>query len=588
MSQTNFERGENWAGARLRSLGLRVLARGRPLFAERPGTRLPLNLASMSGTSAQAGRPEGGPPQALSPCGRRVPPRRLVWIACAAGLAAILLRLPSRTHFPPTWDSVQYVLGILDYDVTLHQPHPPGYYVYIHTAKLLHLLGLSPYEALLTLSLLAGGLTVGLLTWWGGSLLGTRGALGAAVFTLFSPLSWIYAVHGDTYAVGGFFSVLVGYLCWRLLTVRTQPIWPSAIALGLAGGFRPTDAIFLLPLWLWSVRHKRLAETAVGLALFALFTVAWAAPMIADTGGWSTYRAVSGQLGNMVKRLSPLMGNLTGLRVCAVAVVASAWALLLAAWPLTLFARSRYLQSALNEARSWTFLVMWSGPALLFYLAVHFGQGGYMLLALPPAILVVTVGFVRLSELISPGQLWGVLGVIVALNFAFTWSVLITADRRREAGMRELVVACRQFSGSDTVAVTGTRTQGESHAERPLLNFRLGMSLLPQIPVYMFPLESSRLGGGAPNYGYHMRSGRKQPPISLRGVRNLILLDPGLLQLLPPGAPTEKLLDSSLAEVSLVRLEPEASLVLGPEKRLRLTVAAREASSMTGSQSLRR
>ncbi len=63
--------------------------------------------------------------------------------AVVAGIAAIALRWPFRTRLPLSWDSVQYVLGILRYDITLHQPHPPGYFLYVHSAKLLHLLGLA-------------------------------------------------------------------------------------------------------------------------------------------------------------------------------------------------------------------------------------------------------------------------------------------------------------------------------------------------------------------------------------------------------------------------------------------------------------
>ena len=75
--------------------------------------------------------------------------RSLLIFAVVAGLVAVGVRFVFRTHLPLTWDSVQFVLGVVDYDIVVHHPHPPGYFLYIHTAKLLGLVGLPPYLACL-------------------------------------------------------------------------------------------------------------------------------------------------------------------------------------------------------------------------------------------------------------------------------------------------------------------------------------------------------------------------------------------------------------------------------------------------------
>jgi len=507
----------------------------------------------------------------LTPANRPVPANQLAIAACAAGIGGILLRLPFRTHLPPTWDSVQYVLGILHYDVTLHQPHPPGYYLYVHTAKLLTNLGLRPYTALVTLSFLAGGLTVALLIWWAGRLWGKYGALGAAVFTLFSPLAWVYSTHGDTYAVSGFFTTVVGYLCWRLLTTEREPIWPSAFALGLAGGFRPTDAMFLLPLWLWSVRRKQGTQVVTGLVLFGLITAAWLWPMIASTGGWDRYFSVSRQLSKMVWQFSPLLGNVRALRLFGKSLLACGSALLLAAWPLVLYAKRQYFARRANEPRAWTFLALWVGPALVFYLIVHFAQAGYLMVLIAPVVLLATIGLLRISERLTKTQLWGLLGVIVVLNAAFTWSVLVANDRQHEADMLQIKARLTQFGGADTVALTGISIFGQPHSEQLLVDFRWAMYLAPHIPIYIFPLELAQRCGGPPNHGYQLSSARVGAPLALHGVRNLLLLDPDLRQFLPAGAVSQHILVSTLAHIYLVRLPPNTTLTLGPEANLRFT-----------------
>ena len=56
------------------------------------------------------------------------------------GLAAlaVLFLLAHLFSLPPTLediDSVNFALGVQDFDVARHQPHPPGYPVYIGLAK---------------------------------------------------------------------------------------------------------------------------------------------------------------------------------------------------------------------------------------------------------------------------------------------------------------------------------------------------------------------------------------------------------------------------------------------------------------------
>ncbi len=492
-----------------------------------------------------------------------------LWLAGAvAALVAILLRLPFRTHIPLSWDSVQYILGVLDYDVALHQPHPPGYFLYVHSAKLLHLLGLRPYSALVALSVLGGALMVGLLAWWCGRLLGKRGAIIAAALCLFSPLAWVYATHGDTYALSGFFSALVGYLCWRVLTDGRAAVWPAALALGLAGGFRPTDALFLLPLWLWSVRRRGWGQAGLGLMVFGLVTVAWLAPMVASAGGIASYRETSQQLSQMVMGLSVLQGNAGAFRVFVSYFLGSGAALLLAAWPLALFAGKGNLPRVMNDSRAWLFLVIWSLPAILFYLLVHLGQAGYMMMLLPPAVLVVTTGVVRLGESLSGSQFWVLLAVLVLLNSVFTWATLITDDRRLEASFAGVAGKLSAFSGADTVALAGVGTLGEARTERRMLSFRLAMYLFPHVPVYSFPLEKSLRGGGSPNYGHQMTSARVAAPVTLRGVRNLLLLDPELRERYLAGVPVRRVWDDDAVQISLVRLNPAVAVTIGPEGRL--------------------
>src|SRR6266496_3318688 len=53
-------------------------------------------------------------------------------------VATLLLRLPFLTPRLAHWDAVNYALGLHDFNIAAHQPHPPGspYYIALGRAAL--------------------------------------------------------------------------------------------------------------------------------------------------------------------------------------------------------------------------------------------------------------------------------------------------------------------------------------------------------------------------------------------------------------------------------------------------------------------
>jgi hypothetical protein len=43
----------------------------------------------------------------------------------------VVSRLPYRARMLYNWDAVQFALALSEYDVVKHQPHPPGYILYV-------------------------------------------------------------------------------------------------------------------------------------------------------------------------------------------------------------------------------------------------------------------------------------------------------------------------------------------------------------------------------------------------------------------------------------------------------------------------
>ena len=84
------------------------------------------------------------------------------------GIAALaLVFLAAHLPFlPPTLedlDSINFALGVRHYDISQHQPHPPGYPLFVGGAKVLSAVGFSEVHALSLLGA-SGGLLEGPLT----------------------------------------------------------------------------------------------------------------------------------------------------------------------------------------------------------------------------------------------------------------------------------------------------------------------------------------------------------------------------------------------------------------------------------------
>jgi hypothetical protein len=64
----------------------------------------------------------------------------------------------------------------------------------------------------------------------------------------------------------------------------------SAVILGIAGGIRQNTIVFLMPLWLFSVKGVPLRKIISSLALLGLVCILWFVPMVWMSGGWNVYR----------------------------------------------------------------------------------------------------------------------------------------------------------------------------------------------------------------------------------------------------------------------------------------------------------
>ena len=194
-----------------------------------------------------------------------------------------------RSRFLYDLDSVNFALGIGRFDPRTHQPHPPGYFLYVCLGRLINYLVHDANLALVLLSIAAGIASVVLIYLLALEWFGERTAVFAGLLFLFSPLAWFHGTVALTYGVEAFFSALMGYLCWRIDCGKTNFILPAAILLGISAGVRPSSLLFLGPLFLYSLRTAAIKKIQLGVIALGLTIVAWFLPMIWASGGFDSY-----------------------------------------------------------------------------------------------------------------------------------------------------------------------------------------------------------------------------------------------------------------------------------------------------------
>lgn len=308
-------------------------------------------------------------------------------IALSLAVAVAITRFLFRSHDLYDIDSVNFALGMKRFDPSVHQPHPPGYFLYICLGRLLQIVFHHANLALIILSIGASCAVVLMiyklaLEWFGQS-----AALWAGILFLFSPLAWFHGTVALTYIVEAFFSTLLGYLCWYIYCGRRGFILLAGVTLGISAGVRPSSLLFLIPLFLFSLRKASWKGIWTGLAALALTVAAWFLPMISASGGWKAYFYALTSLWLMVPGKSTVFNSSPATsiaRACTIVFIAFLYFGAASLAPLGASFRTEPVDS-----RKKIFTAVWTIPALCFFVFgyLKFVNSGYLLLLSAPACL---------------------------------------------------------------------------------------------------------------------------------------------------------------------------------------------------------
>jgi len=357
-------------------------------------------------------------------------------------------------------DTINFAMGVESFDVSSHQPHPPGYPVYVGLAKIsTAALGVMTPSwdrdrraavGLALWSVIAGALAAFVIAeFW--IALGLRPVLAglASLLAVAAPLFWFTASRPLTDTPGLVAALAVQTCFLRGLRDRQEgragapPWWLwAALGTGFAIGLRSQTMWINGPLLVWAivdlaVRREWKGALRVG-AASAAGVLLWAVPLVWDTGGLGAYLRALGSQGAQ---------DFSGVEMLA---TMPTWKLFAAsmertfAWPwqagslgdvVLVLSLAGLVRLALRGRRVLVLLVASFWPYLVFHLMFH--ETVTIRYALPIVVPVSGLAVVALSMLGTRVAI-GVTAVLAAVS-------VFVAHPRLEAYARDGAPVFRAF-----------------------------------------------------------------------------------------------------------------------------------------------
>ncbi len=394
-------------------------------------------------------------------------------------------RFAFRSHYLYDLDSVNFALALERFDTSVHQPHPPGYFLYICLGRLVNVICQDANTAFVTISIAASCAAVAVIYLLTDEWFGRRAAMFAGLLFVFSPLTWFHGTVALTYIVEAFFSALAGYVCWAVYRGNVRLIVPAAIVVGLSAGFRPSSLVFVGPLFLFSIVKAHRVHVLWGVATLFATLAAWFIPMIWEIGGLGAYAASLAALWTIapsretIFNSNPLMTIARLFTICFIAVLCFGTGVALG------FQKSETDDK--ERKRKVMFTWVWVTPALLFFTCIFlkFVNSGYLLLLAPPAFAWLghwAAEWQRTVPLPSSGKV-GLVTAACAINTAiYLWAPLYcsySAVRTFEAELEAIQVALPQAASPQQAFIVGF----DSH----FLGYRHAGYYFPNYLTIQFP-----------------------------------------------------------------------------------------------------
>jgi hypothetical protein len=356
----------------------------------------------------------------------------------------VITRIPFMSKFLYEWDSVNYAMALSNYNILQQQPHPPGYIFYVALGRGFNLLFNDANTSLIALAITFTAMSAVLLYFMTQEIFSRKVGILSSILFIFNPLIWFYGEIASIYIFEAFFSILIGYTCYKLFKGDERFIYISAVVLGLAGGFRTDIVEFMLPLWILCILYAKPSFTKVikGMGIFTLSILSWLIPTALSVGGIHEYLQLLKTTSAAADYTSILFGasishQILNSGACIIWSLLGLTVIGLLAVLYFLIKRRDALKNDLMfhlKKPLTLFFLLWAGPAFTFYLLIYVVKPGYLLTCVPALMVILAYIINRISrfinirfpEISAKKALVSIITIYIILNtvyFIYPWDI---------------------------------------------------------------------------------------------------------------------------------------------------------------------
>lgn len=373
-------------------------------------------------------------------------------------LLTFISRLIYQANYLDDWDSVQFALGIHDFSISIHQPHPPGYPFYILLGKLSHLLFQDDLKALAFLSTLFGSLILIPLYLLSKKMFNQPTALITILLFAFTPLTWLLSELALTDIPGLFFLILAIYLIYTTKD-NYKNFLLTCLFSGLILGIRSNSVLILIGLILFVTAKKHNPKFAIfSIALFLIGIAIWLIPIIFITGPKPFLQSYS-SISNYVIAHDVFLGSTLSLKTIIKLKVEQFWYLLKIGYTPWFSILSIIIFSyLLLKKKLWAefkyqFLSVWLIAHLIPQLIVYnLEMPRHTLPLLPPVLILVSSVF---SQLIRKKIIFiSLLFLLFAALFSQGWSQVSRFKQQTPPTILPIQYVKKNFDPQKTIIIS--------------------------------------------------------------------------------------------------------------------------------------
>jgi hypothetical protein len=393
--------------------------------------------------------------------------------AVLLALAFLALHLPFLPASLEDLDSINFALGLREFDVALHQPHPPGYPLYIFAAKSLALFTASELTALSLLAVLAGAFTV-LAVWWLCRHLAPEPspavALSATALAVTAPLFWVTSARPLSDMPGLAAATASQALALGARSPASATF--AAFAAGLGAGIRSQVVWLTLPLLAVPLMRQpgadRIRTATMMAAAYAGGAAIWAIPLLWLSGGPAGYLTALATQGAEDFTGVVMLWTTRTPRAVADALYQTflaPWASVPLAGVMLALAALGFAVLAVRRRRTAGLIVLAFGPYVVFHLV--FQETTTTRYALP---VVIPIAFLALqgARALSPRAATAIGALLAAANLYVGMPQLSSYARMESPAFRLLADMRAAAADEDGAPVLAMHRREEFDFRRPI------------------------------------------------------------------------------------------------------------------------